>query len=159
MMQTAYFGPQSSPVENKAVGDFVSEIIFGAKGAIHDYCTMGVFEAGKLVAGTLYHNWHPEEGIIELSSGSLTKRWLTKPVVRAMFHLPFDRLGCQMVVLRVSERNTSMVRIARSFGFSDVHIPRLRGRDEGEFIFTYTDDQWRASPYNREASQPKSSEA
>ena len=112
---------------------------------------MGVFEDGDLVAGTLYHNWHPENGVIELTSASTTRKWLTKRVVNAMFHLPFHTLDCQMCVLRVSERNKVMVHIARSFGFGEVFIPRLRGRDEGEFIFTFTDDQWRDSPYNRGA--------
>ena len=149
-MTPRYFGPRSSPLENVEVGNFVSTLIWGEPGQVSDYCTMGVFDGDKLVAGTLYHNWHPKEGIIELSSASTTRRWLAKPVIRAMFSLPFDTLGCQMVVLRVSERNKPMVRIARSFGFSEVHIPRLRGRDEGEFIFTFTDDQWRESPYNRE---------
>ncbi|UWF68413.1 MULTISPECIES: hypothetical protein [unclassified Brucella] len=36
-----------------------------------------------------------------------------------------------------------MIRIARAYGFSETYIPRLRGRDEGEFIFTLTDDDWR----------------
>lgn len=150
MIRTEYFGPQTKPLDNATVGNFVSELIWGAPGQVTQYCTMGVFDGEDLIAGTIYHNWAPESGVIELSSASTTRRWLTKPVVKAMFSLPFDKLGCQMVVLRVSERNTSMLRIARSFGFSEVYVPRLRGRDEGEYIFTYTDDQWRESPYNRE---------
>lgn len=149
MLRTEYFGPRSSPLPNAEVGNFVTGLIWEGDGYITDYCSMGVFDGDELVAGTLYHNWHPDNGIIELSSASKTRRWLTKPVIRAMFHLPFEILGCQMCVLRVSERNKAMVRIAKSFGFSEVFIPRLRGRDEGEFIFTYTDDQWRLSPYNR----------
>jgi RimJ/RimL family protein N-acetyltransferase len=151
LIETAYFGPQSSPLENRTVGDFVSSIIWGRPGEVTEYCSMGVFEDGNLVAGTLYHNWHPENGVIELTSASTTRKWLTKRVVNAMFRLPFHTLDCQMCVLRVSERNKVMVHIARSFGFSEVFIPRLRGRDEGELIFTFTDDQWRDSPYNRGA--------
>jgi RimJ/RimL family protein N-acetyltransferase len=55
--------------------------------------------------------------------------------------------------LRVSERNKTMIGIARKFGFSETYIPRLRGRDEGEFIFSLTDDAWRASPYNKGVSE------
>lgn len=150
MIITEYYGPKTKPENNEIIGDFVSTVIWGDKGKITDFCSMAVIEDGELIAGTLYHNWHPDAGIIELSSASLSKRWLTRPVIRAMFHLPFDRLGCQLVVLRVSERNKVMCGIARSFGFTEVHIPRLRGRDEGEFIFSYTDDQWRASKYYKE---------
>lgn len=151
MIDAAYYGPRSTPVENELVGDFVSELIWGNAGHIRDYCSMGVFEDGALIGGTLYHNWHPESGVIELSSASTDPRWLTRKVIEAMFSLPFDVLGCQMCVLRVSERNERMVRIARKFGFSEYLIPRLRGRDENEFIYTLTDDQWAASPYNRGA--------
>ncbi len=151
MITTAYFGPQSSPIDNLTVGNFVSNVVWGAPNQLEQYCTMGVFEDGALIAGTCYHNWHPDNGIIELTSGSLSRRWLTRPVIRDMFRLPFDMLGCQMSVLRVSEKNETMVRIARSFGFSETFSPRLRGRDEGEFIFCYTDDQWRASRYRDDA--------
>lgn len=150
MIITEYYGPQTNPESNEIIGDFVSEVIWGEKGKIENYCSMAVIDDGKLIAGTLYHNWHPDAGVIELSSASLSKRWLTRPVIRAMFHLPFDRLRCQLVVLRVSERNKVMCDIARTFGFTEVYIPRLRSREEGEFIFSYTDDQWRASKYYKE---------
>lgn len=121
--------------------------IWGEPDRLEKYCTMAVIEDGQLIAGTVYHNWYPSDGVIELSSFSLSKRWLTKKVIRAMFSLPFVRLGCQLVVLRVSERNKVMCNIARTFGFAEVFIPRLRGRDEGEYIFSFTDDQWKSSRY------------
>lgn len=151
MIITEYYGPQTNPVNNEIIGDFVSTVIWGDKGKIDNYCSMAVIEDGRLIAGTLYHNWYEGEGVIELSSASVSKRWLTRPVIRAMFHLPFERLGCQLVVLRVSERNKTMCGIARTFGFTEVFIPRLRGRDEGEFVFSYTDEQWRDSKYYKDA--------
>lgn len=146
MIRACYYGPQTAG-NNELVGDFVSRIIWGVPGRFEKFCTMAVIENDNLIAGTVFHNWQPDEGVIELSSASVSRRWLTKPVIRAMFSLPFDRLGCQLVVLRVSERHTSMCRIARSFGFTEVYIPRLRGRDHGEIIFSYTDDQWNSSKY------------
>ena len=140
-----YYSKTINPVANQAVGIFVCR---EANITINEYCSMGVFDEGELIAGTLYHNYYPDYGVIELSSASISKRWLTRHVINAMFFLPFERLGCQLVVLRVSERNKSMVAIARKFGFEEVYIPRLRGRDEGEFVFTLTDDVWRASKYN-----------
>lgn len=149
MIYTEYYAEGTE--QNKAVGDFVSTGIWGEPDRIEKYYSMAVLEDGKLIAGTLYHNWYPNEGVMELSSFSLSKRWLTKKVINDMFRLPFQGFNCQLVVLRVSERNTAMCRIARSFGFSEVYIPRLRGRDEGEYIFSYTDDQWASSSY-REAA-------
>lgn len=141
-----YYSEKMNPAANEAVGFFVCR---EANITIKDFCSMGVFEDGDLIAGTLYHNYHPESGVIELSSASVSKRWLTKSVINAMFFLPFTRLGCQLVVLRVSERNKTMIGIARKFGFSEVYVPRLRGRDESEYIFTLNDDDWRSSKYNK----------
>lgn len=108
---------------------------------------MAVMDGGKLIAGTVYHNWQPDGGVIELSSASDSKRWLTRPVIHAMFSLPFDQYGCQLCVLRVSERNAPMLRIAKAYGFNEYIVPRLRGRDEAEHILTLTDDQWRGSRF------------
>lgn len=151
-IRTEYYSHSAFPASNVSVEAFVSQRVFGKAGAIERYCTMAVFDDDKLIAGTIYHNYYPESGVIELTSASDDKRWLTKRVVRAMFWLPFERLGCQLVVLRVSERNESMIKISRKFGFSEVYIPRLRGRDEGEFIFSLTDDQWRSSKYYGEGA-------
>ncbi len=105
MIKPRYFGPQSSPLENVAIGRFVCDLIWRRPDALRDYCTMGVFDGDKLIGATVYHNWHPQNGVIELTSASLDKRWLTRSVVNAMFELPFTRLGCQMCVLRVAETN------------------------------------------------------
>lgn len=148
-MTPLYFGPQSFPAENAAVGDFVSHLIWGETGGFRDFCTMGVFDRGVLVAGTAFHNWHEREGVIELSSASTTRRWLSRPVIKAMFALPFDRLSARLCVLRVSERNRAMCRIARDFGFQETVIPRLRGSDEAECIYTLSSDDWAAHKLNR----------
>lgn len=132
------------------IGAFVSGIIWGVPDQITEFCSIGIFDDEALIAGVLYHNWYPETGVIELSAGSLTKRWLTRPVLKAMFSLPFDRLGCQLCVLRVSERNPPMIRIAKAYGFEDHVIPRLRGRDEAEHILTLTDNTWRGNGFHKE---------
>lgn len=147
MIRPMYFSNTLDDDKNREVAEFVCSEIWGDPDAIEKYCTMGVYDDNELIAGTVYHNYHPEEGVIELTSASLDKRWLTKRVIRAMFWLPFMRLGCQLIVLRVSERNLTMCKIAKTFGFNETYIPRLRGRDEGEFIFTYTDDMWESSKY------------
>lgn len=151
MIRTEYFGPRSSPLKNATVGRFISKLIWDNPDRLADYCTMAVSENDRLIAGVAYHNWQPDTGVIELTSASLDKRWLTKPVVNAMFELPFNLLGCQLVVLRVSETNENMIHIARSFGFGEHFIPRLSGRDKGEFVFTLSDDQWASSKFRKAA--------
>lgn len=134
---------------NALVGAFVSQGIFGNHDGFRDFASMAVADSGKVIGGTVFHNYHPREGVMELSSFSDSKRWLTKPVINAMFRFPFDLMKCQLVVLRVSDRNDQMNDIAKRFGFSSVHIPRLRGIDEGEFIHTLTKEAWDLHPLNK----------
>ncbi len=147
-MTPVYASQTKDPVLNEATGAFVSQLCFGRPDAIEKFCSMAVFHYGHMVAGTLFHNWHPESGVIEMTSASTDRRWLMRPVVKAIFGMAFDMLGAQVAVMRVSERNADMVAIAQRFGFDGVLIPRLRGRNEAEWVFTLTDDAWRASRYS-----------
>lgn len=123
---------------------FVSQVLFGREDAFGPCSSMAVVEGNALVGATIFHNYHTKDGVVELSSFGANPSWLSPRVIRAMFGYPFEGLGCQMVVLRVSDRNDTMNSIASRFGFTATHIPRMRGRDEGEFIHTMTDDQWKA---------------
>jgi hypothetical protein len=80
----------------------------------------GGVSRGTFGCRTLYHNWQPDSGVIELTSASTDRRWLTKTVVKAMFHMAFAMIGAQLVALRVSERNTGMVAKLRSGSGSKV---------------------------------------
>lgn len=144
------WGGERAPEINRAVASFVASHIPGCERGWENFTTLGLVDsADRLVAGVVFHNYAPEAGVIELSSASTSRRWLMRPMLKAMFGYPFDQIGCQMVVLRVSERNAVMIEIAERFGFAAHRIPRLRGRDEAEILFTLTDDEWRAHPVNR----------
>lgn len=111
-------------------------------------CTaIGWVKGDKLIAGSVYSNYDPTAAVIEISSAAIDPTWLTRDTINMMFSYPFDQLGCQMVVLRVSETNERMRRIANKFGFDEYRIPRLRGREVAECIYTFTDDQWLKSRF------------
>lgn len=143
------WGGEKAPEINHAIAAFVSSHVPGCERGWENFTTLGLIDGDRLVAGVVFHNYAPEAGVIELSSAATSRRWLTRPMLKSMFGYPFDQLGCQMVVLRVSERNVVMIEIAERFGFTSYRIPRLRGRDEAEILFTLTDDEWRAHPVNR----------
>lgn len=107
-----------------------------------------------MAAGVVFHDWNPEAGIIELSAACTTRRWLTRNVLWQMFSYPFIGCNCQMVVLRVSERNETenhrgIQRISRAYGFQEHRIERLYGRDHAGILFTLTDDDWRANGFHK----------
>ncbi|QNQ62517.1 N-acetyltransferase [Brucella sp. 6810] len=143
MIETCLYGWQPIRGPHSIIGEFVCNIVFGDPLALDKYAALGFFENGDLIAGVLFHNWHPESGVMEMTAGSTSKRWLNRRTLQQIMSLVFDGFKNQLAVMRVSERNQNMIRIARAYGFSGTYIPRLRGRDEGEFIFTLTDDDWR----------------
>lgn len=115
---------------------------------------MGVLDGDGLIAVMLFNNYHPQEGVIEIHGAATDKRWLNRITLKAMFSFPFEQLGCQLVVMRVSERNgmwngRGIHRFLKAYGFKDYRIPRLRGRDEDEIIYTLTDDDWRANGFHK----------
>lgn len=146
------------PQLRKALSEWTAEQVWPGRG--HQFgnsVCMGIMDGEKLAACMVFHNWSPEAQVIEISGASRDARWLRKPVLWAMFDYPFNTCGCQMVVMRVSAFNVKdngrgIHRILRSYGFTEVRIPRLRGRDEDEIIFTLTDDAWRANGFHREHS-------
>lgn len=129
--------------ENGVVADFVARHIPGEVRSFEKASAIGYVHNGTLIGGTVFSNYDPEAGVVELSTAATSPRWLTRETMHAMFAIPFDQWGCQMVVLRVAEDNERMVRIAQKFGFDGHLIPRLGGRDKGVWIFTLTDDAWR----------------
>lgn len=102
-----------------------------------------------MVAGVVFHNYSPESGVMEMSAAAISPRWMTRRVLHAMHSYIFEDAGCQMAVMRVSEQNTKMTAIAERFGYTPYRIPRLRGRDEAEILFTLTDDDWKAGKYGQ----------
>lgn len=134
---------------NEAVAAWVAAHIPGCERGFDKPVAIGVLDGERLIGGTVFTNYHPEAGVIEMSSAGTSARWLSRPMLKAIFGYVFDQLACQLVVMRVSERNERMVGIARKFGFDGYLIPRLRGRDEAEWLFTLTDEQWRQHPLAR----------
>lgn len=144
MIRHEYY-TQRQPEANRAVADFVSQICFGEPGQFECFSTMAVLDGGTLIAGVVYTDWQPDAGTIEMSAGAKDARWFQAHIIRAAFAFPFDLLGAQMTIWSVSERNERMCSIARRLGCDEVFVPRLRGRDEGVYLFTMTDDAWRES--------------
>lgn len=147
---TIVWGDSNNPDVNAALGSWCAAHIDGIRNGFLNFTSMGVILDNELIASLVYHNFDRKAGVIEISAASITPRWLTRPVLKAMFSYPFEELGCQMVVLRVSERNTRLMRILTAYSFDHVTVPRLRGRDEAERIFFLTDDAWRSNGFHKE---------
>lgn len=147
-MEVVWGGASNSEV-NDTLARWCAERIGLPRSFEPPYTTMGVVDSNSLVAVILWNNFQPEAGVIEFHGAATDKRWLNRRTLGAMFRYPFAEVGCQMIVTRNAESNTSLHRMLASYGFDRFFIPRLRGRSQGETIWTLTDDQWRASKFYR----------
>ena len=131
----------SKPVYGRSqyVASFVARELGFTRG--FDACTAIGF-GDPIEAGIVYHNWHPEAGLIELTAASRTRTWLNKANLKTIFEYPFSQLGCQVCIARISEHNARARRIWRALGATEHIIPRLRGPNEAEVIATLTKEAW-----------------
>lgn len=134
---------------NRMAGDWLSEKLWGQAGRLEKYVCMTVLHNCRLVAVVALSDWHPDEGVCELSAASVDSRWLTRNVINEMYRFPFDALKARVVVHRVSEHNSTMRGIHRRFGHKEYVIPQLRADDEAECIYTLHRDDWAVHRMNR----------
>lgn len=111
---------------------------------------LGVWRGQELRGAFIFHNWEPDAGVMEMSSAG-EKGWLTLGAIYKAHRYIFDEAGCQLSVMRVSVENEHMCRTAEHFGYTGHVIPRLRGRDEDEVIYTLTEEDWRANRFTQRA--------
>lgn len=132
-----------------AICDFVASLIPGCDRGFYNGQGVGYLnESGDLIAGIVYHNWSPENGVIEISAASTRRDWLTRAILKEIFTYPFA-IGCRMVVARIGENNRRARRIWRSLGSDEFVIPALRSPTEAEVIYTLTSQQWQTSRFSR----------
>lgn len=111
---------------------------------------IGVAQGERLVGGFAFNEYSPEFGVIELSFAGTDKRWLTRPVLYGMFSYVFYGIGCQMACSRTPAGLPAAVRITKAYGFKQVTVPRLFGRDQDGIISTLTAEDWRANRFHKE---------
>lgn len=132
------------------IADIAAQIIWG-EGHKFDNCqALGFLDNNGVVeAAIVYHNWQPENRVIEISAGSLSRKWLNRARLFQIFAYPFDQLDCRLVVARIGEHNARARRIWRSLGADEYIIPALRSPQEAEVIYTLSKEAWQSSKFMR----------
>lgn len=136
------------PEANALAGQWASYKIFGHPNAFEKFCSFTVMRSGSVIAVIILHNWDRRAGVIEISAAG-SGPWQSRRLINDVFGTCFGALGCQMVVMRGDEKNVAMLRNSERLGFSGHFIPRLGGRDTGQWLFTMTDDDWRENRLNQ----------
>ena len=112
---------------------------------------IGVVNAeGRLIAGVVYHNWHPGAGVIEISVAALPgERWLTRETLRRIYEYPFEQIGAQMVMHMAAADDERVLRQLASTGYMFVTVPRLLGRDRDGVLCLFTREAWEQCKFIR----------
>ncbi|MGE0238409.1 MAG: GNAT family N-acetyltransferase [Parvibaculaceae bacterium] len=139
---------------NEPVTHFVASLIprCRERGFPDGSTAIGVAKDDRLVGGFVFSNWSPEAGTIEISFAGMDRRWLSRAILYAAFSYVFDQLGCQMAISQTPAGLTHAVRICKAYGFKQVTVPRLFGRDEDGIVSTLTAEDWRANGFHLENS-------
>lgn len=147
------YGNKSDPVLNAALARFAAVRIFGRDNDWGPCGTLGVVKGGNVVAAVVFHNWHPEHGVIEISAASNDRMWLSRRVLSEIFSICFEQHRCQLVVARMDPEAAHTRRIFRAYGFRETILPRFRGRDKDEIMMMLGDEEWRASKWSKRHGQ------
>ena len=142
-LDTILATPTHRPDINEGAGRWASERIFGKPDGFAGYSTLTVLRNSQPIAVVVFHNWQQDAGVIELSAAG-GSGWQSRRVINEVMSICFDAMECQMVVMRNSANDDATVSNSRRLGFTGTLLPRLRGRDEDEWLFTLTEEAWRS---------------
>jgi RimJ/RimL family protein N-acetyltransferase len=143
------------PFFDDRVAAWVARNIEGCGLGFGNCRALGVAHNDQLVAGLVFHNWEPDNGLIEISAAATHRGWMTRKVVNTAMEYAFDGLECQAIVARISEANEPARKIWQALGSAEYTIPRLRGRDTAGCIYVLTDDAWQRSRFNEKVNHGK----
>jgi RimJ/RimL family protein N-acetyltransferase len=98
------------------------------------YTALGVVRRGVLIGGAVYHNYVGHD--VQVSIAFDSPGWALPGTLRALFHYPFNQLGCRRMTAMIGRRNKKSRRMCEGLGFKleGVH---LKGLDGEQDVFSY----------------------
>lgn len=148
-MKKARFSKFFGPGEDEA--RILSEFVAGGLGQrpwqVDSIAALGCF-SDDIEGATIFHDWRPECGTICMS-GYGSPGWMTLEHIYLAHWYVFDGAECRLAVMQVSAENMPMRRVAEKFGYEGTRIPRLRGPDEAEMVYTLDREGWKESPFTQ----------
>lgn len=99
---------------------------FGAK-------ALGVIKGGELVAGVIYERCNGVHCEVSISARQGTP-WADRRTLFALFHYPFEQLGCRAITVTVPLTNLRSLNLATKLGFARIAIVPYAAHDGSALI-------------------------
>jgi RimJ/RimL family protein N-acetyltransferase len=137
------------PAETAIMAGWVAERIPHMHGGGFGPCVAGgVVRDGVLVAGVVFHDYHPQYGTMQVSIAADHPRWASRPVLRAMFDYPFRQLGVDLLWAAMPADLPNVHAFNRRLGFKKEAVLRRRyGGKRHAVIASMTRGEWENSPW------------
>lgn len=87
----------------------------------------------NIIGGVVYHEYRRND--IQISCAAISRRWLCRKFLHAMFFYPFVTLGCDRVSSCIPARNSHTRRFIESLGFKEEGVIRRGFLDDDCVIY------------------------
>lgn len=100
------------------VADWVGSLIphVGQTGFGPAYA-IGVCRKDTLIAGMVYHEYHPDAGTMQISMAAASPMWARRHIIRALLAYPFEQAGCFKVWTCTPIDNVKALKVNEHVGF------------------------------------------
>lgn len=93
---------------------------------------IGLMYGGVLVAGVCYENWNSRSIMAHI----VVEARLTPYYLYAIFHYPFEYLGCDKVICPIPQSNGESIRLCKKMGFTHEATLSEAHPDGDIYLFT-----------------------
>ena len=137
------------PSLTKFIGEWVSEKITstGEVGFNGNYNSLGVVHDDALIAGVVYHDWHPVYRTICIQLVSTSPRWASRKTIEALGNYPFIDLNCHRVTALINSNNKNALRLAEGVGFKREAVLERAAGDNDIIILRLFQDEWKSGKF------------
>lgn len=133
----------------KYIGEWVSERVTstGEIGFNGQYNAIGVVNNDTLIAGVVYHDYHPIYRTICIQLVGETPSWANRKTIEDLGNYPFIELNCQRVTALINSDNVKALRLAEGVGFKREAVLVRAAGDKDIIVLRLFQDEWIAGKF------------
>lgn len=141
----------SDPSLTPIIGRWVSERTTdnGEIGFSGEFEAIAVMHKNVLIAGFVFHDYHPVFQTISMTLAADTPRWATRRTIQGILNYPFNELGVQRIAVMAHENNHASLRLAEGCGFKREAVLERAAGKENIIVLRLFVEEWRNGKFNR----------